>query len=177
MSYTYSIKRNFLNKSKQIELKEVEILPDISILKSRSSSNSEKGSQYIAKRAWRNLFGAKHIKDSLPTYLKKVSVILFFLNMTTSIEHGQQLIRQGNVYLNNQPVYSDIVVPLFSKIELKSIITDSLINHSILNVIKTPPYLFKKNVREGILVSEPSLDTVQIPTFINKLSLERFRNK
>jgi hypothetical protein len=97
--------------------------------------------------------------------------------MTTSIEHGQQLIRQGNVYLNNQPVYSDIVVPLFSKIELKSIITDSLINHSILNVIKTPPYLFKKNVREGILVSEPSLDTVQIPTFINKLSLERFRNK
>jgi hypothetical protein len=51
MSYTYSIRKNFLNKSKQIELKEVEIIPEISILKSRSSSNSEKGSQYIAKRA------------------------------------------------------------------------------------------------------------------------------
>jgi hypothetical protein len=97
--------------------------------------------------------------------------------MTSSIEHGKQLIRQGHIYLNNEPIYSDIVVPLFSKIELKSIITDSLINHSIFNVIKTPPYLLKKNVREGIIVSEPSIDTVQIPTFINKLSLERFRNK
>jgi len=174
---TWSINKKRVSKEKLLNIGSQEVLPNVIVKKSPMTKNSEKGSQFIAKRQFRNLLGLKTVNFSIVDSLKFLTVILYLLKFTTSIQHGKDLLRNGKVSVNGQFVYINRIINKYDVIEIHDIQEDSIIKQSYINNYNIPMYIKKIGINKGLMVGEPKLEEIQLPKNISKIALERYRGK